>query len=142
VSGGPGAGRGHRGDTLTKPKREKKPVSISGFKSSPSTTYSASNPPRKRSILPASSLIHLDADVGVDLGSTRRTARGLVGFIKPADVDAPPRDPQPPKKTDALSVVESSRAPAEQRKRSIDGPDGSPQLTDTPEDSSRKKRKR
>jgi hypothetical protein len=127
---------------LIKPKREKNPVSISGFKSSPSATSSASKPPGKRPTLPASSLIYQDADVGVDLGSIRRAARDRAGFIKPADVDAPPRDSQPPRKPGVLPIVENTRAQVEQRKRSIDGSGSSTQLTNIPEESSRKKRKR
>ena len=110
-------------------------MSISGSKSSPS-------PAGKRPTLPASDLIHQDADVGVDLASTRRAARGPPGFIKPADVDAPPQDSQPPRKSAVLSIVESARAKVEQRKRSIDSSGGFTQPADVPEDSSRKKRKR
>ena len=142
VSGAAGAGPSHRDDTLVKPKREKKPVSISGFKSSPSASSSTSRPPGKKPTLPASSLIYQDADVGLDLGSVRRAARDRAGFIKPADVDAPPRDSQPSGESAALSVVESAPAEAEQKKRSIDGSGGSTQFTDDAEDRSRKKRKR
>lgn len=111
-------------------------MSISGFKSSPSPASSASKLLGKPPTLPASNLIYQDMDVGVDLGSTRRAARGRTGFIKPADVDAPPR------KSTVLSVVEGARDQVEQKKRPIDGSGGPAQLTEDPEDSSRKKRKR
>ena len=139
VSGGPGAGHDYRDDGSIKLKREKNPVSISGFKSPPSPT----KPLGKKPTLPASDLIYQDADVGVDLGSTRRAAKDRAGFIKPADVDAPPRDSQPPRKSAALPFVESARAQVEQKKRSIDGSGSSTQPTNAPlEDSSRKKRKK
>lgn len=106
-------------------------MSISGFKSSVSATSSASRLPGKKPVLPASSLIYRDADVGVDLGSTRRAASYGAGFIKPADVDAPPPLPQPPNKP----VVE-------QKKRMVDPSDSSLRPIVVPEDSPRKKRKR
>ena len=136
VSGGSGAGHSRRDDTLTKSKREGKPVSISGFKSSPLSTSSTSRLPGKKPALPASDLIYQDADVGIDLGTTRRAARDRASFIKPADVDAPPR------KSAVLSIVESARARVEQKKRSIDGTGSSAQFVGVPEESSRKKRKR
>jgi hypothetical protein len=145
VSGAVGAGRSHRGDDgLIKPKREKRPVSISGFKSSsPSVTASSPlRPPGKKPTLPASSLIYQDADVGLDLGSARRAARDGRGFIKPADVDAPPRDSQPSGGSVLLPEAESAPVKAGQRKRSIDGSGGSTQFTDDAEDRSQKKRKR
>jgi len=142
VSGGVGAGRSHRDDALIKPKREKKPVSISGFKSSSSATSSALRSPGKKPTLPASSLIYQDADVGLDLGSVRRAARDRGGFIRPANVDAPPPDSQPSGKSAVSSVVESTPAEAEQKKRTIGGPGDSTQFIDDAEDRSRKKRKR
>jgi len=143
ASGGSGAGHNHREDSPIKPKRERKPVSISGFNSPPSPASSTPKPSGKKPTLPASDLIHQDADVGVDLGSMRRGAKNRAGFIKPADVDAPPRDPQPPRKPAALPFVESARTQVEQKKRSMDGSGSSTQPADVPgEDSSRKKRKR
>jgi len=142
VSGEAGASHNQRDDTLIKPKREKKPVSISGFKSSSSVTSSASRPPGKKPALPASSLIYQDVDVGVDLGSTRRATRDRAGFVKPAGVDAPPQDSQLPRKSSVFPIVESARAQVEQRKRTIDGSGSSTQLTDALGDGSRKKRKR
>ena len=141
VSGGAGAGRSQRHDTLIRPKREKKPVSISGFKSSPSVASSASRSPGKEPALPASSLIYQNADVGVDLGSARRAARDRAVFIKPADVDAPPRDSPPPRNTTVLSIAESAPVQAERKKRTIGGSGSSTRLAHDPEDS-RKKRKR
>ena len=111
-------------------------MSISGFRSPPSSTHSASKPLGKKPALPASDLIYQDADVGVDLGATRRAARDRASFIKPADVDAPPR------KSAVPSIVESARAQVEQKKRSMDGSGSPTQLADFPEESSRKKRKR
>jgi len=141
VSGGTGASRNSRDSVLAKPKKEKKPVSISGFKSSASATPPAPTAPGKKPVLPASSLIHQDADVGVDIGSTRRAATRRPGFIKPADVDVPPQTPQPSKKPVVLSIVESARV--EEKKRTVDAPsDSSSHPTVVPEDSSRKKRKR
>jgi len=138
VSGEAGAGRSHRDVGLIKPKKEKKPVSISGFKSSvPATSSSNSRLPGKKPILPASSLIYQDADVGVDFASTRRAASHGTGFIRPADVEAPPQLSQPPRKPVVDTVVESDVV--EQKKRTKDSPT---QLTGVPEDSSRKKRKR
>lgn len=135
VSGDAGAGRSHRDVSQIKPKKEKKPVSISGFKSSVSATSpSTSTLPGKKPVLPASSLIYQDADVGVDLASTRRAANRGTSFIKPADVDAPPQPSQPPRKPDT-----NTSDGAEHKKRAKDGP---AQFTDVPEDSSRKKRKR
>jgi len=142
VSGGVGAGPSHRHHTLVKPKRERKPVSISGFKSSSSATSSTSRSLSKKPTLPASSLIYQDADVGLDLGSVRRAARDRGGFIKPADIDAPPRDSQPSGKSVTLPVVESAPAEAERKKRITDGSRGSTQFTDDAEDRSPKKRKR
>jgi len=142
VSGGVDAGRSHRDNTLIKSKREKKPVSISGFKSSPSAISSASQPSSKKPTLPASSLIYQDANVGLDLGSVRRAARDQGGFIKPADVDAPPRDSQPSGKSAVSPVVENAPAEAEQKKRTIGGSGSSTQLTNEAEDRSRKKRRR
>ena len=142
ASGGSGAGHDHRNNSPIKLKRGK-PVSILGFNSPPSPSSSTPKPSGKKPTLPASDLIHQDADVGVDLGSTRRAAKDRAGFIKPADVDAPPRDPQPSRKPAALPFVESARAQAEQKKRSIDGSGSSTQPANVPgEDSSRKKRKR
>jgi len=141
VSGGSGAGLTHHDDALIKPKREKRTASVSGFKSSLSATSPVSRPPGKKPTLPASSLIYQDADVGVDLGSARRAARDRAGFIKPADVDALPRDSQPPRKSAVLSIVENARAQVEQNKRSIDGSYSSTRSTDGPLDSPRKKRK-
>ena len=139
ASGGSGAGHNHPDDGPIKPKRERKPVSISGFSSPPSPTSSN----RKKPTLPASDLIHQDTDVGVDLGSTRRGAKDRASFIKPADVDAPPRNPQPPRKPATLPFVENARAQVEQKKRSIDGPGSSIQPANDPGvDGSRKKRKR
>lgn len=140
MSGGVGAGRSHRDDALIKPKREKKPVSISGFKSS--ATSSASRPPGKKSTLPASSLIYQDADVGLDLGSVRRTAKDRTGFIKPADIDAPPRASKPLGKSAVLPVVESVPTQVEQKKRTIDDSESSTQPVDDTEDRSPKKVKR
>ena len=142
VSGEAGAGHNHRDDTVIKSKREKKPVSISGFKSSPSATSSASRHPGKTATLPASSLIYQDADVGVDLGSTRRAARDRAGFVKPTGVDAPPDESQLPRKTSVFPIVEGARAQTEQKKRTIGGSSGSTQLVDVLGDGSRKKRKR
>ena len=139
MSGGVDAGRSHRDDSLIKPKRDKKPVSISGFKSSPSATSSASRLPGKNPTLPASSLIYQDADVGLDLGSVRRAARDRGGFVKPADVDAPPRDSE---KSVASPVVGSVPGKAEQKKRTVDGSGGSTQSAVDAEDRPRKKRKR
>jgi len=139
VSGGAGAGRIHHGESLIKPKREKKPVSISGFKTSSSAT---SKPPGKKPTLPASSLIYQDADVGLDLGSARRAARGQAGFIKPADVDAPPPGSQPQRMSAVLPIVKSAPAQAEQKKRTMDGSESSTRLIDDPGDRSLKKRKR
>lgn len=137
VSGATGAIRNPPDGVMVKPKKEKKPVSISGFKA----TSSVSMPPVKKPVLPASSLIYQDADVGVDLGSTRRGAGHGAGFIKPADVDTPPQPSQPPQKPAVLSVVENAGAQVEKKKRTIDASDSSPHPTDAPEGSSRKKRK-
>jgi hypothetical protein len=142
VSGGAGAGRIHRDETLIKPKWEKKPVSISGFRSSGPATSSSSRSPGKKPALPANSLIYQDTDVGVDLRSTRHAANRQTGFVKPAGVDAPPQDPQPPKNPAALPVVENAGTESEIKKRSIDGPDDSTRFTNVQEDSLRKKRKR
>jgi hypothetical protein len=134
VSGGTGANPNPRHAVLVKPKKEKQPASISGFKSSVSAT--ASILPGKKPLLPASSLIYQDADVGLDLGSMRRAAAASShrrpGFIKPADVDSP--TPKP-----VLSVVETAQV--EQKKRASDA---SVLSTLAPEhdDSPRKKRKR
>lgn len=138
VSGGSGAGRSHRDVTLIKSK-EKKPTSISGFKSSGSVT---STLPGKKPIIPTSSLIYQDADVGVDLGSMRRAAGHGTEFVKPADVDAPLRPPRSPRKPTVLHVIESDGDRVEDRKRVAGDPDNPAQNTDDPEDSSRKKRKR
>jgi hypothetical protein len=137
VSGGVGAGRSHLDGPSIKLKR---PMSISGFKSSVSATSSTSIPLGKKPVLPASSLIYQDADVGVDLGSTRRASHGI-GFMKPPDVDAPPRASQHPSKPVVSSIVESG-IHVEHKKRTIDGPGSPAQFTDVPEDISRKKRKK
>ena len=143
ASGGSGASHNHRDDGSIKPKREKKPVSISGFKSPPSLTSPTSKPLSKKPALPASDLIYQDADVGVDLGSTRRAVKDRTSFIKPAGVDAPPRDSQLARKPTALPFVESARAQVEQKKRPIDGSGSCTQPANgSGEDSSRKKRKR
>ena len=143
ASGESGAGHDHRDDSPIKPKRERKPVSISGFNSPPSPTSSTPKLPGKKPTLPASDLIHQNADVGVDLGSMRRAAKDRAGFIKPADVDAPPRDPQPPRKPAALPFVENARVQVEQKKRSIEGSESSTRSINVPgEDGSRKRRKR
>lgn len=136
VSGGTGARPIPRDAAFTKPK---KPASISGFRSSVSAaSSSASILPGKKSVLPASSLIYQDADVGVDLGSTRRP--GGPRFVKPSDVDAPPPPPQSSK--EPLSIVQSARTRAEQKKRSMHASDSSPHSTDVTDGSPRKKRKR
>ena len=137
VSGGTGAGRNPRdGASIIKPKR---PVSISGFKSSLSAASSASTLPGKKPVLPASSLIYQDADVGVDLGSARRAAGRGAGFIKPADVDAPPPPPPQPQKK---PVIDSAGAQIEQKKRTMDTSDSPSNSDDVPEDTSRKRRKK
>lgn len=138
VSGGTGARLQPRDGALGKPKREKKPASISGFKPSVSATSSASILPGKKPLLPASSLIYQDADVGVDLGSMRRAANHGTGFVKPADVDAPPLPPQPPKTV--FSVDESAQV--EEKKRTLSASDSSALVTVVQGDGSRKKRKR
>jgi hypothetical protein len=142
VSGGTGAGRSHRDGTFIKPKGEKKPVSISGFRPSGPATSSSSRSPGKKPAVPANSLIYQDADVGVDLRSTRHAANRQTGFVKPAGVDAPPQDPQPPKSPVALPAVENAGTEPKSKKRSIDGPDDSTRFTNVQEDSLRKKRKR
>lgn len=138
VSGGSGAGRTHR-DVTIKSKKEKRPTSISGFKSSGSAT---STLPGKKPVIPASSLIYQDADVGVDLGSMRRAAGHGTGFVKPADIDAPPRPPRSPRKPTVLYAIESDGGRVEDGKRAADDSDNPAQNADGPEDSSRKKRKR
>lgn len=141
VSGGTGAGRSHRDGTFIKSKGEKKPVSISGFRSSGPAT-SSSRSPGKKPALPANSLIYQDTDVGVDLRSTRHAASRQTGFVKPAGVDAPPQDSQLPKNPVALPVVENDGTKFEPKKRSIDGSDDSTRFTNAQEDGLRKKRKK
>ena len=137
VSGGTGARFDPRDGALVKSKKEKKPVSISGFKSSVSATSSASTLPGKKPLLPASSLIYQDTDVGVDLGSMRRAASHATGFVRPADVDAPPPSPQPPKS--AFSVDESDQV--EEKKRTLNTSDSSALSTAVQEERSRKKKR-
>lgn len=142
VSGASGASRNPRDSAFLKPKKDKtKPVSISGFKSSVSATSSPSILPGKKPVLPASSLIYQDADVGVDFGSTRRAASRAAGFIKPAGVDAPPLPPQPQQKPNDLPVVDA-KSQVNPKKRTINTSDSFAHSTCVPEDSSRKKRKK
>jgi len=110
-------------------------VSISGFKSSVSATPSVPILPGKKPVLPASSLIYQNADVGVDLGSTRRIVSRGQGFIKPAHVDAPNTPP-------VLPAVENAGAQVKRKTRTTDTSHSSTHSTVISEVSPRKKRKK
>ena len=140
VSGGENAGPARRDNTLVKVKGEKRPASISGFRSSVSVTSPAPILPGKKPALPSTSLIYQDADVGVDLSSARRAARHRTGFMKPADVDTPPQLSESLRKPTVLSRVGSDGSRVEQKKSTTDDSDSSTQ--DSPEDPLRKKRKK